>query len=518
MDEVWWLPGGLGGPLRRRYLRHDKREHAALSALLPVVLSRTRSATVVNVLPPGACAELAVVSPNRDVAWHCYRIPQVADSAGGEWTRLLLAARELAEELAERGPVPSLPLPGAAASIHVAGAMALADFLITLVDQDDRVCTVGPDGPPVELRGILAESVGLRLHEPVGAVPAGSPVVARLDGLATLVSDDEPVTATCPGLTSDELVASARAQLNRFDSSRQTRRDRARSVRSLAEHHGRSTVRYAIGAGPSPVVIVNALGQGPGYWWPLVAELAGRHRLLLCQQPPDGGLADHEAALRGFLADQGIQRCHLLAWCTGAKLATRFARDDPDRVLSLTVLAADFKHDGRAPALDAPYERNLDIVCRKLVARPAMADQLVTLFAGDAVPAPDDPLAQPHPELVDEIRLPLRSGPAFAGYAAQLVEFWSHDELPFAHEVRCPVLSLIGDRDEIVAPAAAAAAAARFPGAVHAEVIGGTHYLMYERPGLVADVLTDFLADPGRCVERAGGLVWTRNAGATAEV
>ncbi len=281
------------------------------------------------------------------------------------------------------------------------------------------------------------------------------------------------------------------------------RRARAAAAERLAERRTTAggTPYRAIGAGDVPFVVVNALGQGTGYWWRLAAELARTSRVLLWDQRTDGPLESQLADLADILAAEGAQRAHLIAWCTGVKIATGHARRAPDAVASITMLGADFKHDGRDPGLETPYDRNLERVCRTLADRPQLAERMAGLF--DTVGS-DGPAG-----LAQEIRRPFSSGSAFAAYAAQMVDFWAHDELRWSEDVRCPVLFLQGDRDTVVLPEAVRAAAGLFPDALRAEVRGGSHYLMYDRAELVAAVVGDFVRDPAACADRADGLSWT---------
>ncbi|HEY4457794.1 MAG TPA: hypothetical protein VGN81_25995 [Pseudonocardiaceae bacterium] len=557
-DRVWWLPGGRGGPLRQRHHRADRSLLAALPPDLPVI----------TVLPFGVPEELAYPGP-------LVRIPQLSDSADGEWRHLLDAAVAVRADLARRG-ITATTSP----TVPVADAREIARILTS---SPTSTCTVHPYGAEVEIPTLVAQ---------------------RLDALKLFAESDYHGEIKPRSVIDESTMRTfAKTREAEYHARREAlhaeARTAARSADRITTRPGGPTHR-ALGAGAPPIVIINALGQGEGYWWPLIATLAPRHRILLCQQPATGGLTDQLADLTALLAAEQIGQCHLVGWCTGAKLAARFAREQPKRALSLTMLAADFRHNGRDPELDGPYERNLAAVCQALLDRPELADRLAVLFAANTQPGPaatdaqlgpaaidaqpgsapgdvrpgpavaygqpgapaaddqqgsavadnqrgpvvvdaqrgsaavdvqpgsavddarhgpaaaaqlgpaavDAILATPDPELAQEIRAPFASGAALLAYARQLVEFWSYDELPTADAIRCPTLFLIGDHDEIVAPAAERAAAAAFPQALHAEFALGSHYLMYEQPELIADVIADFLRDPASCADRAGGLRW----------
>src|SRR5439155_8305465 len=94
----------------------------------------------------------------------------------------------------------------------------------------------------------------------------------------------------------------------------------------------------AAGSGSPPLVVLNALGQGLGYWYPLMDRLVRPHRILIWETRADTAtgtfctLADHVEDVAAVLRQEDVAECHLLGWCTGAKVAIEFYRRFPAAV------------------------------------------------------------------------------------------------------------------------------------------------------------------------------------------
>ncbi len=302
----------------------------------------------------------------------------------------------------------------------------------------------------------------------------------------------------------DEERAAARARL-------------AALTHAVDAHAARAHLRYtAAGRGAPLVVLLNALGQDHTAWLPLVERLSRRSRVLVWQmraEAEDGlpvTFAEHAADVADVLDAEGAASCHLVGWCTGARLAVRAARLFPGRVRSLVMLAGSFKHPDRDRALDTRYEQNLEAMLRAIAEQPALAERLRGVLAAaaagpvdldrlDAAALAERALTAPPAALERSARHPFRSTAALVTYARQHLELWSQDELSTAATVAIPVLGLSGEHDQIVAPAALAAALARFPAGRFERIAGATHYALHERPRLVAERIEKWIGNAQEC-------------------
>lgn len=268
---------------------------------------------------------------------------------------------------------------------------------------------------------------------------------------------------------------------------------------------------YGGGTREQTVIILNAIGQGLEYWYPLLNELIEDYRVLIWEPrgtvspPPPFGLEEQVSDVDAIVQQEAIEKCHLIGWCTGPKVAIEFYLRHPDLVQSMAFLNGTFKCTGSPQELDSPYEHNLESLCRLLVRKPAMSDSVMkTLMArveqpevellerADAEQLSISVLSRANPSLKSYLLAPFRTNATTVNYAHQLVDFWSHDARPKAGKVRVPVLLVGTEYDQVATPQASEQAAALFPDSRYVLVRGATHYCLYDRPQFVADMLRTF--------------------------
>ncbi|MFF9118750.1 alpha/beta fold hydrolase [Streptomyces massasporeus] len=364
---------------------------------------------------------------------------------------------------------------------------------------------------------LIGDTYGLTL------VPADGATLTAVDRLveqrAPAPARIRPVDGVDDQDLAGWLIAVRRRQeQDRRRAEEDARRWAAASLRRVAVRGG--VVSYLAAGerepGREPVVILNALGMRLGPWHPLIATLARRHRVLAWEPRRTTTheqyvlLDDHARDLEAVLKDEGATSCHVLAWCSGLKVAMQFHRHRPHGVRSLVLLNGSLKVLGRQEEPDTTYERNLENLCRALVDRPSSASAVVRVLTGQTVADMDpttelDPhrfaehvLALPSRDLEHEIRRPFASESDLIVYAHQLLDFWSVDVLGHASSVHAPVLCLTSEFDRIVSPERMESAAARFPDARLTRIPGASHYVMYDRPEELSVVLEKFIDESSR--------------------
>lgn len=266
---------------------------------------------------------------------------------------------------------------------------------------------------------------------------------------------------------------------------------------------------FVTGSGP-PLVLLNALGQGLHYWYPLIERLSREYRIVIWEprgvtsQPYACGLDQQIEDLGAILRRENLHRCHLLAWCTGPKVAIEFCVRHPEAVASMTFLNSTFKCFDRPDAAETAYEHNLEALCRAVAKHPAMAlsvmkslkseddSQNIALseMASDTLAA--SVVSRINCELQSHVLAPFRDEETTLNYVRQLMDFWSYDALEKAELVKVPVLLVSSEYDEIASPEASEEFANLLPSAWRVHIPGATHYCLYDRPDLVAQLIRSF--------------------------
>jgi pimeloyl-ACP methyl ester carboxylesterase len=345
------------------------------------------------------------------------------------------------------------------------------------------------------------------LSSPVESVGAG----------ARLAAEFAPPSAS---LDADAQIALFRAVRRSQDAARAGRAARVAALstaleRKTIDRGGSGLTYYAGGSGSPPIVLINALGQGLHYWYRLMDELMRRRRVIIWE--PRGlesttrsfRLDDHVDDLEAILAAEAVETCHLIGWCTGPKTAIEFYRRCPEAVASMVFLNSSFKCPDSPEELDTAYERNLEPLCRLLDRRPEMAasvrmtlmsrttdDRLDALENADGERLAARVLSMMNVDLREHVLAPFRSEPALVNYTRQLIDFWSYDARAEAKRVRAPVLMISSEYDQIASPEMSRAAARHLPTARLVQVQGATHYCLYDRPELIAELIEVFFENP----------------------
>jgi pimeloyl-ACP methyl ester carboxylesterase len=91
------------------------------------------------------------------------------------------------------------------------------------------------------------------------------------------------------------------------------------------------------------------------------------------------------------------------------------------------------------------------------------------------------------------INEPFATEQSVVNYAKQLVTFWAGDVSPMLEKIAVPVVFIGGECDAIASPQLAKIAFQQIPGAKYLEIKGGSHYLQYEDPQLITDIINRFL-------------------------
>ena len=240
----------------------------------------------------------------------------------------------------------------------------------------------------------------------------------------------------------------------------------AGGVRMYYEAHGEG----------DPVLLLHGGGGTADSWLAQVRGLAGQYRVYVPERRGHGRSPDIEgpvtmelmaADTAAFVATLGIGSAAVIGWSDGGKVAARLALSRPELVQKLVLIGTELTtHDGATPAGDA------------LFTEEGLAE-LATLFRPQYEPlSPDGP---EHFQVV------------FDKWAQMWLTMPDLD-LADLKTLTMPVLVMQGDDDGVRIEHSVAVAKA-IPDAQLAVVPGTSHALPIEKPGLVNQLLADFLSD-----------------------
>ncbi|HXA84883.1 MAG TPA: alpha/beta hydrolase [Candidatus Dormibacteraeota bacterium] len=318
-----------------------------------------------------------------------------------------------------------------------------------------------------------------------------------------------------PGMVSD-VIATLKVEGDRKNECR----DRAGSLlvrRQLRLPDGVLLNYYVGGKGLTPLLILNAFGQGLEYWHRFLEEVFEDYRLVLWL--PRGNdfesiglqmsspLALHAEDLRAILDRENIPCSHLLAWCTGPKLALEYYLKYPKAVDSMVFVAGSFKGLAEHRPLETVYEKGLESLLGMVQQEPKMAglmtealknvllaqDQLGKEAASSPEARFENLLSSVNSSLKEMVLAPFHSSQTVLAYAAQLRDFWDADFTSSLRRVHSPVLFVGGDCDRIAAQGISRRIVRCMPRARYAEVMGGSHYIQYSYPDLLSDMMKNFI-------------------------
>lgn len=243
-------------------------------------------------------------------------------------------------------------------------------------------------------------------------------------------------------------------------------------------------------SGPSGAPVVafsNSLGTTMAMWDALVPRLRGRYRILRYDTRGHGGSGTRDAPttvgdlagdLAALLDALGFKRVHLVGLSLGGMTAQALAAAEPDRVLSLTLMAT----AAHLPS-EASWNERAALVRRE--GNAALVDATMGRWFTPVY-------ADRHPETVGPIR------DAFvacdrAGYAVCCGAIGQMDLRPVLHRIKAPTLVMAGRDDPATPPEMAERICEGIRGAELIVLPRAAHLLAVERAEAVGTYLLSFL-------------------------
>jgi pimeloyl-ACP methyl ester carboxylesterase len=250
---------------------------------------------------------------------------------------------------------------------------------------------------------------------------------------------------------------------------------------------------YAWGSGP-PLVFISGLSTDALSFAPVMVHLAAQFRCVAYDFPAgrgDGAAlgrlthADLVNDLFALLDYLGEQRSYLFGFSFGSTVALAALRAQPER-FPRAILQGGFacRRLAAAEVLLARLTRHCWAPMRKL---PFFVSLLRRSHAAPFAGRPTDAW---------EFFLERCCTPAMAPVAHRALMLHDFDMTQALAEVRQPVLLVSGDRDPLVGPDCAAVLRNGLPDAVEVELTACGHFAALSHPGVLAELVRQFLAPP----------------------
>lgn len=246
-----------------------------------------------------------------------------------------------------------------------------------------------------------------------------------------------------------------------------------------------------------PVILLNGGMMTMGAWGLVAAPLGEDFRVIGCDfrgqifspGEPEPSLESHVADVIALLDSLNIDRVHVAGTSFGGFVALKLAALHPGRVASVTVLAAAERitpglWEGSAKTREAALAaaagtgdggKVLDLVLPATYSPAYLEANAGTLGAHRRQTA-----------LLPRIW--------FLGIAGILSSLEGLDLTPDLPRIQCPVLIVAGEEDRMFPLEHSQTLAAGIPRARLTVLPGGSHGMVIERPGEVAEILREFLA------------------------
>jgi pyruvate dehydrogenase E2 component (dihydrolipoamide acetyltransferase) len=252
------------------------------------------------------------------------------------------------------------------------------------------------------------------------------------------------------------------------------------------EAGGRSLQYLKVGEGEGdPLVLIHGFGGDINIWVFNQEALAAEHTVYALDLPGhgqstkdvgDGDLASFTQVLADFLDAMDIEKAHLVGHSMGGAIAGAFAKDHPDRVSSIILIAS----AGLGPEINDEYIEGFIAANR----RREMKKVLEMLFA--------DPDLVKRQLVNDVLKFKRMDGvdEALRAVADKVFPDGRQADVPDLSEVSVPILVIWGSEDRIVP----ASHAENLPSEARVEVLEDTgHMPQMEAAGKVNRLVGEFI-------------------------
>lgn len=286
--------------------------------------------------------------------------------------------------------------------------------------------------------------------------------------------------------------------------------------KTLTSHHGVQIAYWVVGEGERTLLLANGLGGRLYAWEPVIRALYPNYRFitwdyrgLFDSSAPERrrhmSIPDHAEDARAILDAEGIDRAVLCGWSMGVQVSLELAILHPERVAGLVLLNGTYGHafsSGFQPIAPLPFvSRWAHRAIEFFAERPHLTDKLAAAYRAGMTPAMalfwlvSQAPAERTRRLLERYRDDVFGRGTFTNYLRLFQELDAHSTYHHLNEITAPSLIVSGAFDLLTPAYQSREMARRLPDAEHIALTRASHFVLVERPEVVAPAIVRFVEE-----------------------
>ena len=266
------------------------------------------------------------------------------------------------------------------------------------------------------------------------------------------------------------------------------------------------------GSGPV-VVLVNAYGVVTRLWDGVIAELQNSYTVLIWElrgmddehKPSEDfqfSVDQHAQDLGDILDSEAVESAHIVAWCSGAKVALRYQHDSPQRCKSLILISGNFSPFSLQPDCETEWDKNMlaatDLLMMNPAAQPFFFDAANTAI--EAVMNGDTDvqggrfglLKMVSPKYISMIMNPMFNEITMVNYLNMINAYYKYDVSSLLDSIEVPLCLIWSASDHISHPEQSRLLSQKLDGVEAVVIPESNHYMVVEKSDQVAGQIDRF--------------------------
>jgi pimeloyl-ACP methyl ester carboxylesterase len=289
--------------------------------------------------------------------------------------------------------------------------------------------------------------------------------------------------------------------------------------KTVESHHGVRLAYWVVGEGERTLLLANGLGGRLYAWEPVIRALYPRYRFITWDyrglfdstapaRRRHMSIPDHAEDARAILDAEGIERAVLCGWSMGVQVSLELAILHPARVAGLVLLNGTYGHafvSGFQPIAPLPFvSRWGHRLIEFLVERPELTEVLGNAYRACMTPtmllfwliSAASPARTR--TLLERYREDVFGRGTFTNYLRLFQELDAHSTYHHLNEIEAPALVVSGAFDLLTPAYQSREIARRMPNADLVSLWRASHFVLVERPEVVAPAIVRFVEEKVR--------------------